>query len=57
MLSQVAIDDLKQDYSFEEIKRIDSSLENFKKSWISFSKEDVFLKAKQSIFSKTKENA
>jgi len=55
MLSQEVINDLKQDCSFEEIQRIDSSLEHFEKTWIAYDIDEAFFLIKQNIFTMKKE--
>lgn len=52
MLSQEAIEDLKQDCTFEEIQEINNSLEHFEKTWIAYDIEEAFSIIKQNIFAK-----
>ena len=51
MLSKEARDDLKMNCTFEEINRIESSLESIK-SWKTFSKKEVKSMIDNEIFSK-----
>lgn len=56
MISNELRHDLEQDCSVEEIARISQSLEEFKRTWISYPKENVYKKCRQMIFSKAKAN-
>lgn len=57
MLSKEAIDDLKTDCSFEEIQRINQSLERFEKDGIAYDLDEAFAMVEKQVFSKYMANA
>ncbi|MDD4151268.1 MAG: hypothetical protein PHR68_01515 [Candidatus Gracilibacteria bacterium] len=52
MLSKEAIEDLKTDCSFEEIQRINQSLERFEKDGIAYDLDEAFAIVEKQVFSK-----
>ena len=58
MLTQEEVDAFKKAwYSFEEIQRINESLKEFEKTWISYSLDEAFEMVNNKVFSKYKVNA